>query len=289
MDRRIAVSARGCRWLLLSLLLGVWGCKPQPSPEVRVKRKADTAAASERERLLAELEAERALATQRAQEIEADIRRLEEELATSTELSEAEKNRLAEELAAAEQARQTEMAKLGELERQQDELSDELKQSEAENQRLEAELEQKNAADAPIVQRIADRVFFYKSDCIDVSLQSTAEGANTIAYPCANRSNQVFTLELLESKYFRMIASHSGKCLYVANASIEDGANIEQRSCKRNGDSSELFRFYDKVGEYDFKIQNLRSGKCFKIQTDGNLIQDDCAVRYTLFRWGSIE
>jgi TolA-binding protein len=129
---------------------------------------------------------------------------------------------------------------------------------------------------------------FYATDCLAVGDNSTTEGALVYARPCNNASSQTLSFERLDNNTYRFVFQNSQKCLYVQGASSSDGAALQQISCRRNGDTSELFQFADPPNSFDFKLRNVRSGLCLKIGNDGKIFQSNCTTNYTIFRWRQI-
>ncbi len=126
---------------------------------------------------------------------------------------------------------------------------------------------------------------FYNTDCLAIGDGSSTEGALVYAKPCQKLASQTLAYEKLSNNTYRFIFQNSQKCLYVQGASSAEGAALQQLSCRRNGDTSELFVFADPANTYDFKLKNVRSGLCLKIASDGKIIQGNCATNYTIFRW----
>ena len=140
------------------------------------------------------------------------------------------------------------------------------------------------ATSNPTTNATEKHLIFYNSDCLSIGDNSTTEGALVYAKPCSNSSSQQVTAET-ENGSYRFVFQNSQKCLYVQGASSSDGAALQQLTCRRNGDSSELFQFAEPQNTYDFKLKNVKSGLCLKINTDGKILQSNCATNYTLFRW----
>jgi hypothetical protein len=74
-------------------------------------------------------------------------------------------------------------------------------------------------------------------------------------------------------------ANHSGKCLEVFNASLDDGANIQQANCSNC--SNQLWQL-EHVGDGYYKIMANHSGKCLEVFNasldDGaNIQQANCS------------
>jgi hypothetical protein len=76
-----------------------------------------------------------------------------------------------------------------------------------------------------------------------------------------------------------LIARHSGKCIDVEAASMDNGARIQQYEC--NGSDAQKFRIQD-AGNGNVRLQNVKSGKCLDVDASsqangGRLIQWDCS------------
>jgi len=66
---------------------------------------------------------------------------------------------------------------------------------------------------------------------LDVNGGSTANSAGIIQWNCNGAANQTFQLNLVSAKVYRLIATHSGKCVDVASASTADAARLIQFTC----------------------------------------------------------
>jgi hypothetical protein len=74
----------------------------------------------------------------------------------------------------------------------------------------------------------------YDNQCLDISGQSLADGANAHQYNCHGEYNQQFRFVATSGGYSRIIARHSGKCLEVDNRSLANGTVIQQYACNSN-------------------------------------------------------
>ncbi|SMF14142.1 RICIN domain-containing protein [Pseudobacteriovorax antillogorgiicola] len=200
-------------------------------------------------------------------EQEVDI--LRDQLEAAEQLSEQERAALEKKLAEAEAKREEALREIEELQAAQQEL-------EAKQMALEEEL--KRAGQNAIGVRI-----FHEQDCIDISGGWTWDNINAIAYPCHSDDNQRFQFEYVNDTDFRLIAKHSGKCLFVEGASNQVEANIHQKTCARDGNQYEIFTFIHRQGD-EAKIQSKGSQKCFKVQSNNNLSQNDCNNIFTVFK-----
>jgi len=284
--------------LFWGILLGLLACKPQsnvpPIANSQLPQQSNALPQNDQSDVIRRMEAERLASENRSQQIAAEITRLENLLKSSQTESSDQRKELQAELDKMKTEREAEAKRLADLEADQKKLQDDLDAAKKENEQLKKQIETGNNTNTGGTVNtggqtgtvMQNRVLFYKTDCVDVVDASTADGANIVAFPCNKSSNQQFNVETVANNTFRFVAKHSNKCMYVQGASTANGANIQQLSCRRNGDTSELFRFAD-VNGFDFKLQNVRSGKCLKIQANGNLVQDDCATNYTLLRWAT--
>ncbi|WPB75773.1 RICIN domain-containing protein [Archangium violaceum] len=75
-------------------------------------------------------------------------------------------------------------------------------------------------------------------------------------------------------RYVRLTARHSGRCLAVAEGSVDDGARLIQWDC--NGGREQAFLF-EELGAGLFRIKAWHSGRCLAL--DGSyVVQRDCGV-----------
>jgi hypothetical protein len=80
-----------------------------------------------------------------------------------------------------------------------------------------------------------------------------------------NSKNDVHVTPMLELTIpieCKIIANHSGKCLEVFNASLDDGANVQQANCSNC--SSQLWKL-EHIGDGYYKISANHSGKCLAV------------------------
>ncbi|HYX35177.1 MAG TPA: RICIN domain-containing protein [Oligoflexus sp.] len=134
----------------------------------------------------------------------------------------------------------------------------------------------------PTVKLIENLVFFVQSDCMNVFSASTVDGANIRAFTCNAADNQTFSLEYVDDTWFRMVAKHSSKCVYVNAGLTTPNANIHQWACRRDGDTAELFRFLPKSGT-EFQLQNKKSTLCVFIDGTKDIVQNTCTTNPTYF------
>ena len=140
-------------------------------------------------------------------------------------------------------------------------------------------------------------IFYYeepnvKKDCLDLPADNTQAGASVIAYPCtAGRKTQSFRLENFADQSFRMIDNANGLCVYVVGAAKTAGAGIEMHACAdpNQTPNAMIFRFREiDTDKQTFKIQNALSSLCWKINSDGRIIQGDCNTNFTLFQSATV-
>jgi endo-1,4-beta-xylanase len=87
--------------------------------------------------------------------------------------------------------------------------------------------------------RVAPRIYAVISvrsgRCLAVSGGSTGNGAAIVQTTCADRPEQRFELRRIampdSDQYFRLVATHSGRCVHVDAAALGNGAAVTQRSC----------------------------------------------------------
>ena len=83
-------------------------------------------------------------------------------------------------------------------------------------------------AAAPDLAGSYELVARHSGKCLDVSGQSTDDGAQVIQSTCNGGPSQRWTLQPTADGNFLLIASHSGKALDVRAASLKDGAHVIQ-------------------------------------------------------------
>lgn len=115
----------------------------------------------------------------------------------------------------------------------------------------------------------------HSSKCLDVSGNSTGDGAWMQQWACTGATNQSFQFVPVSStSYYQIIARNSNKCLDVQNGSTADGAIIQQWTCDVNNINQHFS--LATVGSYINIISRL-SNKCLDVQNvstgDGAWIQ----------------
>lgn len=271
-------------------------CKQQSTlpPVTQAPAAAQSQAAipnADQSALIRQLEDEKRAAQRASDELSLEISRLEGQLESNSTASDADKAALSAEIDRLKAEQDAKLAEVAKLEEEKKALEEQIKKLEEENKKLQDELKkakegQQSTADAGNTagQIIQNRIIFSGQSCLGVDAKSTANNALIKAQACDNSAFQRYNAEMMANGQMLLMNRGSAKCFYVEGASSNDGAKIQQQDCRRNGDTSGVFKFTDVQG-FDFKIQNVRSGKCVKIQASGELTQQDCATGATLFRW----
>ena len=238
-------------------------------------------------------------------DLQKSIDSLSKDLSTNKDMSEADRKDLQAKIDEAQKSKTSLEDKLNATEEKQNALAKELESAKKANEELARKASQPAqvivvqqptpapapeptpvpAAPASSATTIANGSRYaltFGSDCMDVAGASTAVSARIIAYPCSFQANQLFRFELAATATFRIIAENSKLCLYIYGASVNDGMPLEQQTCRRNGDSSELFQLSG-TNISGVKIRNVRSGLCLKILADGKIVQSNCTTNYTTF------
>jgi predicted nucleic acid-binding Zn-ribbon protein len=130
--------------------------------------------------------------------------------------------------------------------------------------------------------------YIAKADCLAIPGASTADNTQLSALPCAAANTQHFeTPNSATSTFFSIISRSSEKCVgLIAGAGTTENAAVVQKSCV-NGAADQQWEFFVR-GEANFRLRNLASGKCMKIQADGKIVQGDCATNATYFSWSRV-
>lgn len=101
--------------------------------------------------------------------------------------------------------------------------------------------------------------------CLDVTGNSTANGAKLQQWACGGSANQKFQLKDLGNGQHQIVVSSSGKCLDITGVSTANGAAIQQWSC--GSGTNQLWKFVSK-GTNTYQIQSVSSGKCLDIASN---------------------
>jgi hypothetical protein len=75
---------------------------------------------------------------------------------------------------------------------------------------------------------------------------------------------------------YNIIARHSGKCLDVSTASLDDGTQLVQWTC--SGEAHQVFSLVPAGGEY-YRIVALHSSKCMELDPTVDPSENGAAVR----------
>jgi hypothetical protein len=102
----------------------------------------------------------------------------------------------------------------------------------------------------------------HSGKCLDVTSNSTADGARSLQYTCGGGSNQRFTVQDLGTGYVRLVARHSGKCLDVNSGSSADGATVIQYTC--GGGTNQQWQVQSAGSGY-VRFVARHSGKCLDV------------------------
>jgi hypothetical protein len=98
---------------------------------------------------------------------------------------------------------------------------------------------------------------------LDVSNQSTADGANIQQWDYANQSNQRWDVIRLRGGEVAIVNQLSGKVLDVQNGSFANGANVQQYYW--GNVPNQRWRLQNAGGGW-YRIVSVRSGKCLDVQ-----------------------
>lgn len=118
----------------------------------------------------------------------------------------------------------------------------------------------------------------HSDKAVDVSGQSTADGASIIQWDYNGGKNQQWTLKQATADYFILQSVISGKALDIVGVSTADGALADQ--WVMNGQGNQQFKLVDAGGGY-FKIIANHSQKCLDVQgqstaNGGQIVQNTC-------------
>ncbi|MES1188018.1 MAG: RICIN domain-containing protein [Myxococcales bacterium] len=132
----------------------------------------------------------------------------------------------------------------------------------------------------------------HSAKCLDVSQASTADNAYVIQFGCRSQANQKFSMGAATVvngvSYVSLVASHSGKCLDVFDASGSNGARVQQYICN-NGDNQKWEVVSQGPGFNAFR--NKASGKCIDVAggstaDNANIQQYTCNTTFNqAFSW----
>jgi hypothetical protein len=119
----------------------------------------------------------------------------------------------------------------------------------------------------PIMNRRSDKA-------LDVTGQSTQDGANIQQWGYADQANQNWDVIDLGASEVAIISRHSGKAITVQGGRDDNGTNIIQRNW--NGASQQRWRLEQVGGDY-YRIVSVDNGKCLDVTEQGK--QDGANVQ----------
>lgn len=121
--------------------------------------------------------------------------------------------------------------------------------------------------------------------CMTVEGGSSADGARVIRSGCigSHPAYQRFYYEEISFNggvtWYHIKALHSGKCLEIANGSVNTGAKLQQRTCTTSTLGKQVFAAYDNEYDDTYALYNENSLKCLQWGTTGSQVfQNSCAV-----------
>ncbi len=105
-------------------------------------------------------------------------------------------------------------------------------------------------------------------DCLDISGNSTANGASLVIWPCktSGNANQEFEFTPVSGGYGELTNQNSDKSLAVLHASTSDGAQVIQYTT--NGTSNSLWLPVS-LGNGQWQFRNQNSGLCLDVTGAG--------------------
>ncbi|MCO1575286.1 RICIN domain-containing protein [Crossiella sp. SN42] len=131
----------------------------------------------------------------------------------------------------------------------------------------------------------------FSDGCADVERKSLEDGARVHQWRCysVNAPNQLWRLEHLGGKDYKLKNENSKKCLDVYDRALERGMSAIQYTCRYSGDPSQRWEL-DEVERDVYRLINRNSGLCLDIKdhttADGNHIhQWDCQANARNQRW----
>ncbi len=133
----------------------------------------------------------------------------------------------------------------------------------------------------------------HSGKCLDVSGNSTGDGAWMQQWTCTGGANQNFQfVPVSGTSYYQIIARNSGKCMDVQNGSTANGALIQQWTCAA-GNINQQFSLQTVSGTSYIHIIARVSGKCFDVQNvstaDGAWIQQWTCGTGTNQQWSRVQ
>jgi hypothetical protein len=131
----------------------------------------------------------------------------------------------------------------------------------------------------------------HSGQCIDVANGSTSSGATIKQYTCGGQANQQWSLRSMDPKEpptggYQLVAKHSSKCLDVSNASMANGAAMQQWEClnpaKLPAPGNQIFDLVSQGGSY-YHLVARHSGKCLDVPSAST--EDGIALQ----QWACLE
>jgi hypothetical protein len=127
--------------------------------------------------------------------------------------------------------------------------------------------------------------------CIGINGASTANGAQSAQFFCDSRNqpndNQSWQLRDVGNGRFNFVNRHSGLCLGVDGASIDNGALLQQFNCAApDPNNNQAWRFVRTSGDY-FQVVNAKSNRCIGVD-GGSTANGAVLAQFTCSSLGSI-
>ena len=129
-----------------------------------------------------------------------------------------------------------------------------------------------NGRDVFVHSRIFSLTALHSGKCLDVQKSSLANGAPVQQWTCHGKDNQRWILKPLAhhsggEPNYRLQALHSGKCLDVRQASLANGAPVQQWTCHSPEHQTWILEpDLTLEGEPSYSRQALHSGKCLDVR-----------------------
>ena len=104
----------------------------------------------------------------------------------------------------------------------------------------------------------------HSGKCLDVrgGPTATADGARIEQWSCSGQANQAWTLKDVGGQRYQFIATHSGKCMEVANGATANGAAIQQATC--NTMPAQLWTVAPQ-GTGAYRIVSVAANRCLDV------------------------
>lgn len=236
------------------------------------------------------------------EELDRQIEELSQELNQSQNLSAEQKAELSKKIANAQNERLALQQKQKDLEDLLSATQKALDEAKKRNEELKKELENAKKgqtpeptapggtnpgpAPAPAPERVGPFAITIADRCIGVKDKSTADKAPLSVATCAFGDNELFFIEeaTAEGDEFRIIASHSEKCMTLSGTGLKVGDQLQQEPCQRKDSAlSERF-FLIGINDVEFVLQSAQTEMCIVAKEDGSLIQDKCTDATTIYR-----